>query len=234
MYYFHGDVAASQAVEKYTPYLKPDDLLVITVSALDVQSTLPFNQVNPYNINNTSNETLTTGNPRLVSYLIDENGNIDFPVLGKIKLAGLTRSQAIDLMRQKLSQYIKNPTVNINLINFRVTILGEVNRPGTYTISNEKISLPEVLGLAGDLTIFGMRKDIVVIREIEGVKKFYHVDLTSSQSVFDSPVYYLDQSDIVYVSPNGAKRNSSQYGPFTSVLVSVAGIVISVISLLTR
>ena len=234
MYYFQGDEAALKAVEKYTPALKPDDLLVITVSALDLNATLPFNQVNPYNVNTYTAESLTSSNPRLVTYLIDENGNIDFPVLGKIKLAGLTRSQATDMMQKKLSQYIKDPTVNINLVNFRITVLGEVTRPGTYTISHEKITLPEALGMAGDLTIYGMRKDVVVIREIEGQKTFYHVDLTSNQSVFDSPVYYLDQNDIVYVSPNGARRNASQYGPSTSMIVSITSLLITILSIMSR
>ncbi len=233
MFYFQGDETAVNEIYKYTPTLKPDDLLVITISALDVESTLPFNQVNPYNTSTSTAESVTTTNPRLKTYLIDENGEIDFPVLGKLKLGGLTRSQAMDFMREKLAKYIKDPSVNIQISNFRITVLGEVNKPGTYTLANEKITLLEALGLAGDLTIYGLRKDIIVIREIEGNKIFTHVDLTSNQ-IFSSSVYYLSQNDVIYVHPNGAKRNSSTYSATTSVFVSIAGIIISVISVLTR
>ncbi len=233
MYYFQGDETSINEIYKYTPTLRPDDLLVITVSALDVESTLPFNQQNPYNVNTTTSESVTSTNPRLRTYLIDENGEIDFPVLGKVKLEGLTRSEAMDFLREKLKRYIKDPSVNIHISNFRITILGEVNRPGTYTLANEKITLLEALGLAGDLTIYGKRQDIVVIREAEGNKTFTHVDLRSNQ-IFSSPVYYLSQNDVIYVHPNGARRNSSNYSATNSVFISIAGIVISVISVLTR
>ncbi|MGM5630013.1 polysaccharide biosynthesis/export family protein [Apibacter raozihei] len=232
MYYFQGDEILLKDVYKYTPTLKPDDLLVITVSALDLESTLPFNQQNAYNYNNVT-ESVTTTNPRLKTYLIDENGDIDFPVLGKLKLGGLTRNEAMDFMRNKLSKYIKDPSVNISITNFRITVLGEVTKPGTYTLANEKITILEALGLAGDLTIYGKRKDIIVVREIDGNKTFTHVDLTS-KDIFRSPVYYLSQNDVVYVHPNSAKRTSSAYSATTSVFVSLAGVIISVISVLTR
>jgi polysaccharide export outer membrane protein len=233
LYYFQGDETVLDEIYKYTPTLKPDDLLVITVSALDMESTLPFNQQDPYNVNTSASESVTSTNPRLKTYLIDENGEIDFPVLGKLKLGGLTRSQAMDLMREKLTRYIKEPSVNIHISNFRVTVLGEVSKPGTYTIANEKITLLEALGLAGDLTIYGKRKDIIVIRDIEGNKTFTHVNLTSNE-IFRSPVYYLSQNDVIYVHPNGARTNSSAYSATTPVVVSIAGIIISVISVLTR
>ncbi|MDR1876809.1 MAG: SLBB domain-containing protein, partial [Flavobacteriaceae bacterium] len=115
----------------------------------------------------------------------------------------------------------------------RVTVLGEVAKPGTFTSANERITLLEALGLAGDLTIYGLRKDVIVIRDVDGNKTFTHVDLTSNE-IFRSPVYYLSQNDVIYVHPNGARRNNSKYGPSTSILVSIAGIIISVISVLTR
>ncbi|MCT6869262.1 polysaccharide biosynthesis/export family protein [Apibacter sp.] len=233
LYYFQGDETILNEVYKYTPTLKPDDMLIITVSALDLESTLPFNQQSPYNTNASGSESITSTNPRLKTYLIDENGEIDFPVLGKIKLGGLTRSQAMDFMRNKLKVYIKDPSVNIHISNFRITVLGEVSKPGTYTLSNEKITLLEALGLAGDLTIYGKRKDIIVIRDKDGKKIFTHVDLTSNE-LFKSPVYYLSQNDVIYVHPNGAKTNSSAYSATTSVFISLAGIIISVISVLTR
>ncbi|MXP05059.1 MULTISPECIES: polysaccharide biosynthesis/export family protein [unclassified Apibacter] len=233
LYYFQGSETTLNEVYKYTPTLKPDDLLVITISALDLESTLPFNQQNPYNSTTSSSENMTSTNPRLKTYLIDENGEIDFPVLGKLKLGGLTRSQAMDFMREKLRVYIKEPSVNIHISNFRITVLGEVSKPGTYTLSNEKITILEALGLAGDLTIYGKRKDIIVIRDMNGNKTFTHVDLTTNE-IFRSPVYYLSQNDVIYVHPNGAKTNSSAYSATNSVFISLAGIILSVISIITR
>lgn len=233
LYYFQGSETTLNEVYKYTPTLKPDDLLVITISALDLESTLPFNQQNPYNSTTSSSENMTSTNPRLKTYLIDENGEIDFPVLGKLKLGGLTRSQAMDFMREKLRVYIKEPSVNIHISNFRITVLGEVSKPGTYTLSNEKITILEALGLAGDLTIYGKRKDIIVIRDMNGNKTFTHVDLTTNE-IFRSPVYYLSQNDVIYVHPNGAKINSSAYSATNSVFISLAGIILSVISIITR
>jgi polysaccharide export outer membrane protein len=233
MYYFQGDEQKLEEVHKYTPTLKPDDLLVITVSALDLESTLPFNHQNPYDSYSSITESATSTNLRLTTYLIDEKGEVDFPVLGKLKLGGLTRSQAMDYMREKLTKYLKEPSVNIRIANFRITVLGEVSRPGTYTIANEKITLLEALGLAGDLTIFGKRKDVIVIRDVDGNKTFTHVDMRSND-IFRSPVYYLSQNDVIYVHPNGARVNSSAYSSTTSLFVSIAGIIISVISVLNR
>lgn len=233
LYYFQGNETMLKEVYKYVPTLKPDDLLIITISALDLESTLPFNQQSPYNANAASSESITSTNPRLKTYLIDEKGEIDFPVLGKLKLGGLTRSQAMDFMREKLRVYIKDPSVNIHISNFRITVLGEVSKPGTYTLSNEKITILEALGLAGDLTIYGKRKDIIVIRDKDGNKTFTHVDLTSNE-IFRSPVYYLSQNDVIYVHPNGAKTNSSAYSATNSVFISLAGIILSVISIITR
>ncbi|CVK15531.1 MAG: polysaccharide biosynthesis/export family protein [Apibacter sp.] len=233
LYYFQGNETVLNEVYKYTPTLKPDDLLIITISALDMESTLPFNQQSPYNVSSSGSESITSTNPRLKTYLIDENGEIDFPVLGKLKLGGLTRSQAMDFMKDKLRVYIKDPSVNIHISNFRITVLGEVAKPGTYTLSNEKITILEALGLAGDLTIYGKRKDIMVIRDKDGDKTFTHVDLTTND-IFKSPVYYLSQNDIIYVHPNGAKTNSSAYSATNSIFISLAGIILSVISIITR
>lgn len=233
IYYFQGDQSILDSISKYSPTLKPDDLLIITVSALDLESTLPFNLQSPYKT--TTAVTLgTTGaiNPGLMTYLIDENGNIDFPVLGKIKLGGLTRYEAMDYMKEKLTRYIKEPSINIQIANFRITILGEVSKPGTYTISNEKITIIEALGLAGDLTIYGKRKDILVVREINGKKTFTPVDLTSKQ-VFNSPVYYLTQNDVIYVHPTNSRRTAT-YSVINSMLISLTGLALSIITFLTR
>lgn len=211
---------------KYTPKLQPDDLLVITISAMDVNSTLPFNLTTSYN-------ELANNESRRITYLIDEEGYIDYPVLGKIKLGGLTRSEATEYLKSRLKEYIVDPGVNIYINNFRITVLGEVAKPGTFTLQNEKITILEALGLAGDLTINGQRKNILVVREIDGKKTFNRIDLTKKE-VFNSPVFYLAQNDVVYVEPNFAQVQSSTYSRSTSVIISVTSLLITVISILTR
>lgn len=224
--YFQGDMdSIEQQAEKYSPTIQPDDLLVITVSARDFEATKPFNQVNYYY--QSPNEA------RLQTYLVDEEGYIDYPVIGKIQLGGLTRSQATNKLKKLLEEYIIDPGATINISNFKVTVLGEVTRPGSYTIPNERITILEALGLAGDLTINGVRNNVMVIREVNGEKTFHRVDLTSG-NVVNNPVYFLMQNDVVYVEPNKAQIQSSAFGRNTSIIISVAGLLITVISVLTR
>lgn len=223
--YFQGDQTSFEKAVDYAPVLQPDDQLVITVSAIELESTSPFNQTNQY--------TQSTREDRRQTYLIDENGEINYPVLGKLKLAGMTRNEAIIYMKDRLRDYIKDPGVNIHISNFKVTVLGEVLQPGTFNLNNERITVLEALGLAGDLTINGVRDNVLVIREREGNKEFHRVDLTKND-VVNSPVYYLKQNDVVYVEPNKAQIQSSAFGRNTSIIIAVAGLVVTVISVLTR
>lgn len=223
--YFQGDLQSLEKTYQYSPIIQPDDELVITVSARDFEASKPFNQVNYYY--QTQNEA------RLQSYLVDEEGYIEYPVIGKIKLGGKTRSEAMSFMKNLLSEYVIDPGVMIAISNFKVTVLGEVHTPGTYTLPNERVTIIEAIGLAGDLTINGVRNNVLVIREIEGEKFFHRVDLTSNE-IFNSPVYFLMQNDVVYVEPNKAQINSSTYSRNTSIIISIAGLIITVISVLTR
>jgi polysaccharide biosynthesis/export protein len=134
-------------------------------------------------------------------YLVDASGTIEFPLLGTVKIAGLTTSQARDTLINKLKFYLKEPTVNVRFLNYRISVMGEVLHPGVYVIPNETITLPEALSLAGDLTIFGKRENVLVIRDENGKKVFGRIDL-NSREVFSSPYYYLHVSDLVYVEPN--------------------------------
>lgn len=231
MVYFQGSPTLdSRPYDQYTPRLQPDDLLAITVSAADLEATLPFNQMNPYTARGGGG---SASMDRQITYLIDENGFIDYPVLGNIRLGGLTRSQAMGAMRQLLSKYIIDPGVNIQITNFKVTVIGEVRSPGSFTMPNERVTILEALGMAGDLTINGLRDNVLVIREIEGEKTFTRVDLTSADMI-NSPVYFLSQNDVIYVEPNKAQINASAYNRNTSIFISIAGILISVVSLLVR
>jgi len=201
--------------------LQEGDILAISISADDIRATQPFNPMT-----NTANVSAPT-------YVIDQHGFIDFPKLGKIQLAGKTRTEAMDYLRSELAKFIVSPTVNVELTNFRITVLGEVKTPGTFPISNDKITLLEALGLAGDLTINGVRKNVLVIRDNNGAKQEYRVDLTSTD-MLKSPVYYLAQNDVVYVEPNKAKIQSSKSNPTIAVFISAAGLLFTLINLLTR
>ncbi|WP_412985168.1 polysaccharide biosynthesis/export family protein [Pontimicrobium sp. IMCC45349] len=195
---------------------KPDDLLTIDVSALDPDAARPFNlPAVSYN-----NSVISArGDLKMQTYLVDIHGNIEFPVLGTIKIAGLSRSEANAMLKEKLTEYIKNPIVNIRLANFTITVLGEVTRPGTYTVQDERISLSEALGLAGDLTIYGKRDNVFLIREVDGEKRYAKFDLTSI-NVMNSPNYYLTQNDVIYVEPNNAKVRSSSYNQNNGVIIA--------------
>lgn len=206
---------------------KPDDILTINVSALDPDTVKPFNlQVVS---NNDTNLLNAGGRQQFQSYLIDYDGNIDFPVLGKLKVAGLNRTELTAILVEKISEYAKNPIVNVRLSNFTITILGEVRNPGTFTIQDERITVLEALGLADDLTIFGKRKNVLLIREVDGKKKFAKIDLTSVNAV-NSPVYYLQQNDVIYVEPNNAKIRASSYNQNNSVLISAIGTLTTIIA----
>lgn len=209
--------------------LKPGDILNISVNADDVRATQPFNQMNVYSATGAIQQT----NPFLPNYTLDAEGFINFPKLGLVKLSGMTRIEAIDYLRGEISKFILDPGVNINIRNFRVTVLGEVRNPGSYLIDNDRITIMEALGLAGDLTINGVRNNVLVIREENGNKQEYRVDLTKRE-VLNSPVYYLSQNDVIYIEPNGARVQSSKYTQNNSLFISIAGIVITIISVLVR
>lgn len=211
----------------FTPKFKIDDLVDIHVSTQDpIAST-------PYNLFRGASEG-GGARPEQVNYLIDSNGEIDFPVIGKVKIAGLSPEETRVLLRDKLSVYLKDPIINIRLRNFTVTVLGEVNRPGTYAVNGERITILEALGFAGDLTIKGQRKNVLVLRDFDGTKVYTKIDLTD-KDVLSSPVYYLTQNDVVYVEPNKSAVASSALDSRTTIGISIASLLItSTIILITR
>ncbi|GAA4146752.1 polysaccharide biosynthesis/export family protein [Sphingobacterium kyonggiense] len=227
--YFQADsTAINTAFEMQAPKLQAGDILTISVTADDIKVTAPFNQINAYQVG-----TVQNTNPFIPTYTINNDGFIDFPKIGKIKLSGLTRLEAIEFIREKIKPYIIDPGVNISIQNFRVTVLGEVLRPGTFSIENDRISLLEALSLAGDLTINGVRNNILVVREENGTKNEYRIDLTN-RNALNSSVYFLKQNDIIYVEPNGAKIQSSKYTQNTSIFVSIAGLIITIIAVIVK
>ena len=171
----------------------------------------------------------------MLGYLVDTNGDIDFPILGKLHVAGLTRLQLTDMIKQRLidEDLIKDPIVTVQFLNYKVSVMGEVNRPGSFNISGDRITLLEALSMAGDLTIYGRRDRVAVIREKDGKRTILMHDLRSSD-IFNSPCYYLQQNDIVYVEPNKAKAGQSEINQNKSVGVwlSAASILVSIVSLI--
>ena len=151
--------------------------------------------------------------------------------MGKVKIGGLTRQEATDLLESKISDYVKEPLVNIRITNFTISVLGEVNDPGSFIIQDEKVTLAEALGMAGDLTIYGKRDNILLVREIEGIKKFSIINLTSVRSLSAS-TFGLKQNDIIYVEPNNAKARQSTYNQNNNVLISAIGTLTSVAALI--
>lgn len=222
MIYFQGSIQNADSNRTYSPVFRADDLLSITVMGIDEQVVKPFNLFSG-NMNPTTGG-YAQGAPSPPGYLIDSNGLIDFPVIGKIKIGGLTRNEAIDMLKEKLKPYLANPTIIIRILNYKITVLGEVKNPGTFTIPNERITVLEALGIAGDLQITGVRKNVIVIRDINGKKTETIINLTK-KDLFNSNAYYLQQNDVVYVQPNRAKINSSV------VNTANVSLVISIISL---
>jgi polysaccharide export outer membrane protein len=214
----------------YNITIRPNDLLIINVSAINPEAVAPFNQ--PL-VGRTSLDGSVQTAQQLQTYLVSVDGTIEFPLVGTMSLSGLTRTDATEKVKELVSKYVKDAIVNIRILNFKVSVLGEVQRPGTFTINDERLTILEALGLAGDMTIFGDRKNVKIIREINGVKSYGELDFTSA-SIIDSPFYYLQQNDVIIVSPNQAQIQSSSFNRNTSVFISIAGIIISVLSVLTR
>lgn len=231
MAYFQDEPLTEEFVStnKHEIRYKPNDVLTIDVTAIDPATVAPFNL--PAVSRTNSVAEANNGGLRMQTYLIDYDGNIDFPVLGEVKLGGLTRKEATKLMTDKISEYVNDPIIIIRLINFTVTVLGEVNKPGTFTVEDERISLSEALGLAGDLTIYGVRENVFLIREIDGIKRYAKIDLTSINTV-NSPNYYLSQNDVLYVEPNKARMRSSNFTQNNGVIIAALGTLASITAII--
>jgi polysaccharide export outer membrane protein len=216
----------------YAYKFKVDDLLSINVSTLDPEASIPFNLITPPPTQNQLGGGV--GQPQQIDYIVNKDGNIDFPVLGEVNILGLTPNETKELLKEKLKTYLKNPIINIRLRNFTVTILGQVGAPGTYQVNGEQITVLEALGLAGDLDIRGKRDNVLVIRDFNGTKISQRIDLTKKEAL-NSPVYYLTQNDVVYVEPNKSAVTSSALDNRANIVISIASVLItSTVLLLTR
>ena len=196
---------------------QPDDILFIRVHAEDPLTAAPYNL-----ISGNQGANLTEQNAALAGYLIDPEGNIDFPVLGRLHIGGMTTTEIRDMLTERLQTHLKDAVVNVRFINFKITVLGEVNNPSTFGVSGERITILEAIGLAGDFTPYSDRDNVMVIREKDGERNFGLLDLRSPD-VFKSPYFYLRQNDIVYVDPIKAKTATVR-DPISEVLPIVSGI----------
>lgn len=229
--YFQPDSTQLNLVyDQFTPTIQPNDILTIVVSASDPKVTVPFNPLS----------SLGGGSPSQVAdmaqrptYTVDPKGNIHLPMLGTVHIAGLTRLQAIEKLRNDLSVYIKDPGVNMSFNNFKVSVVGEVARPGLFVVPTDRITVVEALSMAGDLTIRGVRENVLLIRETNGQKTMHRLDLTK-QETLNSPYYYLAQNDVIYVEPNKTQINNSKVSANMSIIVSVASLLITLYAIISR
>lgn len=208
--------------------LQVDDILTISVYSSDKTAAEPFN----ISLVEIANPTTNASNSNSSSYLIDEDGKVVMPVVGAVKIAGLTLPAARDTLTARVARYIKDPLVHIRLQNFKITVLGEVKQPSTFTFPDEKVTLLEALGSAGDLTQYGRRDNVLIIREVNGEREFGRVNLKSGD-LFKSKYYYLSQNDVVYVEPMKSKTGSvtdesAKIAPWVLAAITLLNVIVSI------
>lgn len=237
MTYFRGvDSVTADSVNKVfesqiDPVIKAGDALSITVSALDMEAVVPYNLPTVVFAAPGTDQLSTT--PSLQYYLVDTEGKIEFPVLGAISVLGMKTTEVADMLEEKLGAQVKDPMVLVRLINAKVTVMGEVNKPGQYTMPNGRMTLLDALGAAGDLSIYGQRDNILITREMNGKLEFHRLNLNTDE-LFTSPYYYLQQNDVIYVSPNKVRAinstNVSLWLSMVSTLASTATVIVTVVN----
>ena len=217
----------------YDAKIMPKDELTITVNTTNAEASLPFNLLmqNAYQ----QGRTLSTGGGTLMPYLVDTEGCINYPIIGRLHVAGLTKRECERLIQEKIQPYLaesENPIVTVRMSSYSISVLGEVARPGSYMVSREEINIFEALAQAGDLTIYGVRDRVKLIRKDASGKKEIHTLNLNDADIVNSPYYYLQQNDVVYVEPNKVKAQNSSVGSMTTLWFSATSILISLTSLL--
>lgn len=226
------EVDLSNSAGLYDARIMPKDILSITVFSSDPITSAPYNQT----VQNTmAGDQISTGSSMLQSYLVDNDGNINFPKLGTIHVQGLTKTECEKMILDKISpEFNELPIVTVKMSSYRVTVTGEVNRPGVFPVTSEKMSVLEALAQAGDLTLYGRRDNILLLREdATGKKTFHKLDLKDA-NLINSPYYYVQQNDVIYVEPNKVRANNSTIGQSTTIWFSVISILTSLTSLIVN
>ena len=215
----------------YGAHIQSGDVLDIKVTAFDENAVRPFNL---YSMNNSSSQgqmNAQTAQLAPQGYLVDNEGFIYFPVIGKLYIKGMTLAQLRADLEKRLLAYLSDPLVSIKQLNFNITVLGEVKKPGQYTNPSDKITVLQALGLAGDMTDFGNRTNVKLIREIDGVSKTFTIDFTN-KNITNSPYYYMQQNDVLYVEPDIIKKKSANIDPNRSLIFQIGGVALGVASIL--
>lgn len=236
----------SKVSNKPSMLFRANDEISIIVSSVDPAAAAAFNLTYAAGNSTSAGKSTTakgagiskvdlSGTPALQTYIVDENGFINFPTLGKLKVAGLSKTELVDDLEKRLSEYIKDPIVNVKLMNFRIAVLGEVNAPGDYSFSNQRVSILDALATAQDLTPYGVRENVLLIRDVDGKQEFIRFDLTKSD-LFTSEHFFLQQNDVLYIEPNGEKQKEANVGLQKqynlTVTTSIISYVISTASLI--
>lgn len=211
-------------------HLMPNDELEIVVTAVDQAAAASFNK-SPYTRQENGSSSVNTL-PQVQTYVVNERGEIVFPVLGTIQVKGLTTLELQDYLSKRIGDYIKDPVVNVNMMAYKVTVLGAVANPGVCEFKGNRATILEAIGQRGDLTVYGERSNVMLIRERDGQRSVHQIDLTSAESI-NSPYYYLQQNDVIYVAPNQAMKDSSKYNNLKSYNISLVGTIVSCVSVLT-
>lgn len=219
--YLQGNQNSENSSNNYEPLIQKDDILYINISTDEPSASSPFNL---------DSSTGGSSSGQNQSYLVDTFGNIDFPIIGKVSVAGYSLNDAKSILKEKLSTYLKNPVINLRIMNFKVTVLGEVAKPGEVRVQSQRITLLDALAESGDITIYGRRNNLLLIRDFQGTKSFNRIDLTKADFV-NSPFYYLDQNDIIYVEPMKSKIDSTAFGSNLSSILSILGFGLTVLIL---
>lgn len=232
MIYFQDIKGNEKNILDYnTSRVQINDILYIKVTSLDSEAAEAFNVIS----NSTGNNNINQTTLKLQSYIVSPDGEIVFPVIGNIKVDGKTTSEIQEIIKKTLenNKYLLNPIVSVRIINSKVTVLGEVKNPGTYDYTEQNITLPQALGYAGDLTIYGKRKDILLIRMENGLRTYNRLDLTSTDFL-NSPYYYVKQNDVIIVNPNYSKMKSAGVVSNLPSIISVLAATITIYALIQR
>lgn len=225
-----ADQSVIDSVARFNePVIQNNDLLSVTINTVDPESASVVNQSSTQMGGGTSSNL---AREEITGFMVDRNGDIRLSIVGKVHVAGLTTFQARELIEEKAKRYLQEPSVNVRFANFRVSVIGEVAKPASYTVANEKASVLDVLSLAGDLTIYGKRDNITVIRDAGGKKTVGRLNL-NSVDIFSSPFFYLKQNDVIYVEPNKARVLSLNSAARTTI-VAVIGAISTIVLILTR
>ncbi len=236
-YFQSRDTLAYQVMPPITPQvtrIQPDDILAVVVSSLSEESNVLFNATNENSLTMSRFGGGGVAGQQPLGYLVDSMGKIEMPLIGKLKISGYTLEQAADTLKQRLLTYLKEPTVNVRFLNHKFSVLGEVSRPGVFNLIDNHTTLPEAMAMAGDLTIYGLRKNVMLIRTTAEKREVVRIDLTQ-RDFFNSPYYYLRNNDVIYIDMNKGKvTTTDQRLQLLPIYISIVTTLLVVVNLFRR